>query len=118
MKKLLLSIFAIFFGSSSAPAQSLVEFSTSMDFKEFEVVLKHLNAIDSDLAGEMKVKIGSFKNSTVPGQSQQINFDGFAGYMVLEREDDYAFGIATFTTEEINFRIDMAYELGTKELGI
>jgi len=115
MKKLFSSIFS---GASNASEQGLIEFSTSMEFEEFDAVLKHLSAIDRTLADEIMEKINKFKNSTVPGQSQKNNFEGVEGYVVLEREDDYAFGIATFTTEEMHSKINAAYEQGTKELGI
>ena len=118
MRKLFLAIIALFFGSANAASPNLVEFSTSMDFEEFKVVLKHLSTIDKSLAGEIAKKINTFKNSSTPGQSQKFEFDTVSGYMTLEREDDYAFAIYTFTPQETNSKIDTAYERGTNELGI
>lgn len=117
MKKFFLA-FLIFLFSTIAVSQDLVEFSTSMDFEEFEVVLKYLDSIDKALAQEISTKIQKFKKSSTVGQSQKFKLDTIDGYMILEREDDYAFGIATFTAEETHTKIDDAYDQGTEELGI
>ena len=116
MKNILLSILSLF--SISACTQDLVEFSTSMGFDEFEVVVKHLQAADKPLANEIATKIEQFKNSSSPGQSRKYIFDSIPGHMILEREDEYAVGIATFTTADIQAKIETAYDQGTKELGI
>lgn len=118
MKKLFLAIIALFFGSANAASPSLVEFSTSMDFEEFKVVLKNLSTIDKSLAGEIAKNISAFKNSSTPGQIQKFELNTVFGYITLEREDNYAFAIYTFTSQETNSKIDTGYERGTKELGI
>lgn len=114
---ILLMIFLV-----SAPVgatdRKLVEFSTSMDFSEFEIVLQHLRNSEPGLAGEISKKLEAFKNSSVPSESQAFDLETTDGYIVLERDDEYAFVFAAFTTQRVRSNIDAAYEMGTRELGI
>jgi hypothetical protein len=117
----ILALFLSLFGISAFGDNqnaNLVEFSTSMDFEEFNVVLKHLSAKNSAFASELTEIIEKFKKSSQPGGAQQRNIKGGLGLITLEREDEYAFGIAAFTVEELNKQLNNAYESAINELNI
>ncbi|WP_369985847.1 hypothetical protein [Thalassolituus sp.] len=116
MKKLLLSLLSIF--SAGTGAQELPEFSTSLDFDEFAVVEKYLEFLDPLIGKEISANISRFKESTSPGDTQRFELNTAAGYMLLEREDDYAFALAIFSSSEILMKIEEAYEKATEELEI
>ena len=116
MKKLLLSLLSIF--SAGTGAQELPEFSTSLDFDEFAVVEKYLEVLDPLIGKEISANISRFKESTSPGDTQRFELNTAAGYMLLEREDDYAFTLAIFSSSKIVMKIEEAYEKATEELEI
>jgi hypothetical protein len=87
-----------------------------MDFEEFGVVTKYLRELDASLANEISASISQFKESTAG--DKRFELKNAPGYMLLEREDDYAFTIALFTSDAIRKKIEEAYERATEELGI
>ncbi len=89
-----------------------------MDFDEFAVVLKHLNASNRAITNEITKGLISFKNTTKPGQRQKLDFKSQSGYMLLEREDPQAFSIYIFTDKNANQELESAYEAACDELGI
>lgn len=118
MKKIGSLISSFFHGIASWWRQDLIEFSTSMDFDEFEVVLKYLENSDRNLARVVRDVLDEFRASTPIGESDTWKLVGDPGYIELEREDDQAFGIAVFATKHVTSLIDSAYERGIEELGI
>lgn len=118
MKRIIASILSVFISSGDVSSQDLFEFSTSMDFEEFATILKHLETIDGPLAEELTSNIEQFKKTTSPGDYKRYSFNNFDGYLELEREDEYAFGIATFTPSSVQEKISDAYDKGTEELDI
>ena len=89
-----------------------------MDFDEFYIVVKHLKTQDRALGLEIEQKVKEFQSSSKSGQSLRKKFKSIRGYLVLEREDEYAFGIVAFTDEAANSKLEKAYESATNELGI
>jgi hypothetical protein len=120
MKKLLALLCSLFGGVAIGGDQNknLEEFSTSMDFEEFNVVLNNLNTRNSKLASELADAIKTFKETTQPGESRQSYLESGHGHITLEREDEYAFGIAIFTSKEVSSQLDSAYEAAISELNI
>ena len=94
------------------------EFSTSMDFDEFETVIKHLKNIDPTFGAEVSQNINTFKNSSKIGDVQRFNLKKNVGHMTLEREDPQCFSIFIFTTKEMEAKITQAFHLASEELGI
>jgi len=117
MKKLLALVSSLFI-SSTASGSELVEFSTSMDFDEFAVVLKHLGSTNAELSQELGAEISKFKDTTKPGDQIERKLSSTEGVLILEREDDYAFGIIVFATPQTHSELESAFENGTEELGI
>jgi hypothetical protein len=120
MKRLLAILLSLFGGAAigNDHNKNLDEFSTSMDFNEFNVVLNHLNAINSKFASELSEVINKFKETTQPGESHQSYLKSGHSHITLEREDEYAFGIAVFSSKELNAQLDSAYEAAISELNI
>ena len=96
----------------------LLEFSTSMAFIEFATVIKHLKKSDETLASELSREIASFKANAAIGVSQRYDLANAQGYVVLEREDDYALSIEIFTDASAHAKIDAAFTSATEEMGI
>ena len=116
MKKLFLSLLSIC--SAGTGAQELPEFSTSLDFDEFVVVEKYLEGLDTQIGKEISANISQFKESTTTGEAQRFELNAAPGYMLLEREDEFAFTMAIFSSSEIVMKIEEAYEKATEELEI
>lgn len=114
--KFISNIFSAFFSPSNMATEALVEFSTSMDFEEFEIILKKLANIDSEFENDISIIVKNFQESSNVGESKKVNLETVPGYAVLEKEDDNAFSIAIFTLEKSNVKIEKAYDLGTTEL--
>ena len=120
MKQLLILLMSFFSSASIGGDQNkgLIEFSTSMDFEEFNVVLKYLNLNSNEFGYELSEIIKKFKESTQPGDAQQVHLEGGRGHITLEREDEYSFGIASFTTDDKYSQLNNVYEAAIKELNI
>ena len=118
MKNILASILALFIAQEAKTQEDLIEFSTSMDFEEFEAVVARLEVIDIGLAKEISEHVGNFKNSSSLEQSREFQLKSGPGYIYLEREDQYAFVIAIFSSKEVITNIENSYEQGINDLGI
>ena len=102
--------------SSSAGAQELVEFSTSMDFDELEVVIKHLRQADNQFGNEIASKLAEFRRSSEPGLTMRYSLSSAPGYMTLEREDRQAVSANVFSDNKLKQMLDKAYEEAVSEL--
>lgn len=96
----------------------LREFSTSMDFDEFEVVMEHLRRRDAQFAEELASAVADFKASATVGATQRLDLASGKGYLTLEREDEYAFSVGVWAVARLHADIDAAYESAAAELGI
>jgi hypothetical protein len=109
-------VLAVFPGASVS--SDLLEFSTSMDFDEFEVVVEHLRRTDAMFAEEIARAIAEFKAAGKVGATWRREFANGRGHMTLEKEDDYALTIAVFTDSPLHEKLDAAYQSAAAELGI
>lgn len=104
--------------SGQSVASDLVEFSTSMDFAEFEVVVGYLRESDAALAEEISREISDFKAREAAGGTRKRSLVTSPGYIVLEREDEDALSVAVFSSARVHSEIEAAYERALSELGI
>ncbi len=104
--------------SAAIAKERFVEFSTSMSFDEFAVVVRYLKERDPEFGSEVGQAVASFKQTSQPGHAVQAELESVYGIIVLEREDSHTLGIATFTDEESNSKIEQAYKYAIEELGI
>ena len=102
----------------ASASNDLLEFSTSMDFDEFEVVVEHLRRTDAMFAEEIARAIAEFKAAEDVGATWRRELANGWGHIALEREDDYALTIAVFTGSPLHERLNAAYQSAVAELGI
>ncbi len=119
VKKSILSVMLLCsIGWGDSQKGNLIEFSTSMDFEEFKVVLKELKLSNAEYGDELSKIISTFKKSTNPGESLQVTFKSEYGYLIFEREDQYAFTLRVFSTKKEYNQLDYAYKVAIKKLNI
>lgn len=118
IKRLGTLLAALLLALSARGASELIEFSTSMDFAEFDVVLKHLKRSDAYFSQELQRHLADFQAEESVGGARRRELAKGQGYVVLEREDEQAFTIYVFTTAQRQADLQAAYDRATAELGI